>query len=86
MESVKVGGLALVQHALTGSEGQDRVWKTLKEKGACLLAGRSYVSLELSCMPMTKGSPVGRWGDTQLTVLSELLPRRLFHCMPNLSW
>jgi hypothetical protein len=46
-----------------------------RRKGACLHAGRSYISSELSCTPTTKGSPTGRWGDTQLKVLLELLSR-----------
>jgi hypothetical protein len=85
MELVKVGGPASVQCTLTGSNGQGQVWRTLKVRKACLHTGRAYVSLGLSHMPMMKDSLVGGWGDAQLMVLLELLPRWLSHCTPNLS-
>jgi hypothetical protein len=51
-----------------------------------LHAGRSYYSLGLSHVPTTRRTLGGKWGDGQLTVLSELLSRQLSHCAPNLSW
>jgi hypothetical protein len=68
------------------SEGWEEDQGASSQKTACLHTGRSYYSLGLSCAPMTRRTLGGKWGDRQLTVLSELLSRWLSHCMPNLSW
>jgi hypothetical protein len=64
---------------LTQSEGE------VKKRSSPVCQQELYL-WELSCVLTTKGLQGRKWGDKQLRALLELIPRRLSHHTPNLSW